>query len=618
MPDRRGPPTDLSRDSGMGNRTPDVAGAVAMDDEPAAISAWHFHRQRRRVTMALTAVVLLTIGAGSAVYVHRRHAQRAGTIGSVAPLASEPGSKRSASFSPDGREIVYSWSPATPGDARLVVRPVAGGGQRNLTLGAADDEYPSWSPRGQYIAFERITPTDCAVYVIAPDGRDERRIGDCRFGAAGPLTWTRDGRGVIFSHRTTALDARRLVLLDLSTGKLSGVTEPVVGTPGDAAPALALNGRRLVFERSRAIGVADLFSLDTGAGAVQGVTHDEQPLAGAAFEHDNSSVVFASQRGGRFALWRSLLDGGPPLVLLAAANELREPSISSDGRLLAFDVWRQTTSFARVSSVPGAVPEYVDTGAAAFVRQPQLSPDGRQLAFVSDRNGRDQLWLAPAAGGEPRVLPSADADYLETPRWSPDGRVVVFAGGRNQQLDVWAVTLADGHLERVTADGKSRAASFSHDGNWLYFASARSGTWQIWRRDWPAGGHVQALTTSGGLAALESPDGDTLYYVRPDRPGLWLRDPRPGGDPMIVIDTVSPSDWCSWAMTEGTIWFIDRPDIGPPALARYSLATHLVTREMTMPDLLPASGMTVVSGGASVIVTRVVSTQVDLKLATLE
>jgi Tol biopolymer transport system component len=587
-------------------------------DDVDAVGAWLRRNRRHRLTIGLAALAILALAGILITVSERQHSTHVGGLAHVVPLAGEPGQHTSPSFSPDGKQIVYSWSAPGGSGTHLVVRAVAGIASRALSQGDGRDEYPTWSPRGDRIAFERITSTTCSVYIITPDRTGLRRVGDCDFGAAGPMTWTRDGSSLIFSHRPDAINARELISLNVDTGHWSPITQPAVGMPGDMEPALAPNGRRLVFVRSHAVGIDDLSLLDFGAAAVARVTHDNLPLAGVTFDGTSHSVVFASPRGGRFALWRSRLNGTPPELLLASVNELRAPAMSNDGRALAFEEWQFTTDFLQIPDDTSSKIWNAYAAAAALERQPALAPDHRQLAFISNRGGREQLWLAPGNGGEAKILTSANLDYLETPRWSPDGRTIVFAGARGGRFDLWVVTLANGRLKRISSDGASRAPSFSRDGNWLYFATARSGTWQLWRRSWPMGDNAEQLTTAGGLAALESRDGTALYYVRPDRRGLWLRNPTPGGDPIIVIEAFSPADWCNWDLTENTIWFVMRPDSGPPELASYSIENHQVTHRGPLANLLPASGMTIAPDDASVIVTTIASARANLKLATLE
>ncbi|HXQ63314.1 MAG TPA: DPP IV N-terminal domain-containing protein [Steroidobacteraceae bacterium] len=598
-------------------RGPKAVEFHGLRDEPGAVEAWARRAKRHWLAIGLATLVVVALATGLIALIDRGHVVTFGTVAHVAPFAAEPGDKRNPSFSPDGRQVVYSWRGADDTGAHLVTRPVAGGSWRPLTAGAGSDEFPAWSPSGTRIAFERIAAADCAVFVIVPDGSDERRVGDCNFGAAGPVTWTRDGGALIYSHRADAVRSRQLVSLDINTLRLAGVTNPVVGMPGDTQPVLSPSGRRLAFVRSHAIGVADLSLLESGGVAVEKVTRDGWPLAGAAWDGGSFSVVFASPRGGRLALWRSRLDGRPPELLLATPNELRSPAISNDGRELAFEEWQLTTRLVRAPADGTSALADERPGGIALERQPQLSPDGRELVFVSNSSGRDQLWIGSPTGGEPRILTHADLDYLESPRWSPDGRVIAFAGARAGRFDLWAVTVADGRLERLSDDGASRAPSFSRDGRWLYYATAGSGMWQVWRRGWPEAGAAEALTTEGGFAALESRDGDALYYVRPDRRGLWRRNREPGGDETLVTADFGPADWCDWEVTADSVWFVTRADGGPAELARYSIADDRVSRVRTLPGLLPGSGMTAAPDGA-LLMFMVASARSDLKLATLE
>ena len=592
-----------------------AADSQVLRDDPGAVEAWAGRPRQRWLGIALAVLVVGGLAAGIVRLVDRGHAVMFGTVSHIIPFATEPGLKTSPSFSPDGRQIVYSWQLGDGSGTHLVVRALGGASWRPLTQSDGLDEYPAWSPAGNLIAFERLTPTGCSVFVVAPDTTGERRVGDCDFGAAGPLTWTRDGRAIIYAHRTQAGLPRQIVSLNVDAGTLTGVTNPVVGMPGDSQPVLAPNGRRLVFARARAIGVADLFLLDLGTVAVERTTRDSRPIGGAAFEGGSLAVVFGSPRGGRSALWRSRMNGSGPDLLLASANDLRGPAISNDGRALAFEEWQLTT---RMMQYGAAAPLEVRSAGNALERQLQLSPDRSQYVFVANAGGHEQLWFAPVAAGAARAVPVGEADHVESPHWSPDGRTVAFAIARKDRFDLWAVDVGAGTLTRLSSDGTSRAPSFSHDGRWLYFSSARDGHRQIWRQGWPDGAHAEALTSEGGLAALESPDGNALYYVRPDRVGLWLRNPAPGGDESLVLGELSPADWSSWVVQEDAIWFVLRPDTGTPELARFSIANHIVTHLRPLPDLAPESGMTLAPDGKSVIVATVASARADIKLAELD
>lgn len=71
-----------------------------------------------------------------------------------AQVTSGVGDKTDASFSPDGKWIVYSSCELDPDNANIFIIPVTGGNSIRVTNYKGYDGAPSWSPDGNYIAFE--------------------------------------------------------------------------------------------------------------------------------------------------------------------------------------------------------------------------------------------------------------------------------------------------------------------------------------------------------------------------------------------------------------------------------------------------------------------------------
>jgi Tol biopolymer transport system component len=84
-------------------------------------------------------------------------------------------------LAPDGRTAVLS-EKVGGSDLELVLGDIGGGPRRRLTDNDLEDDFPSWSPDGRSIVFERYkqqTPSESGpgdIYVIEADGTGERNL----------------------------------------------------------------------------------------------------------------------------------------------------------------------------------------------------------------------------------------------------------------------------------------------------------------------------------------------------------------------------------------------------------------------------------------------------------
>jgi dipeptidyl aminopeptidase/acylaminoacyl peptidase len=87
------------------------------------------------------------------------------------------------------------------------------------------------------------------------------------------------------------------------------------------------------------------------------------------------------------------------------------------------------------------------------VSSPSISPDGKRIAFVSNLSGVPQVWIMPIAGGFPEKVTAFD-DPVGSVTWSPDGNWLAFnvapGGGFNEQV---YVARPDGSEQRRLTEG---------------------------------------------------------------------------------------------------------------------------------------------------------------------
>jgi Tol biopolymer transport system component len=584
--------------------------------ETRSVSAYLQRGRRRGLALGLAAAMVVGLGLVLIFLVERREGVLYGRIVKTSVLAHEPGRQLTPGFSPDGSQVVYAWL-APDGTEKLYRRPLIGGAAQALTDGPGRDENPVWSPKGNLIAFTRRGTDGCAVMVMAAAGGPARRLADCDFRTAGQLAWVRDGSALLISHRNAWEAPGQILLVSIADQKVGGVTSPATGMPGDSQPALATNGRRLGFVRTRAAGAEDLQVLDFDSGKPVRMTYDTAPINGMAWEQGGHSIVLASSRRGVDSLWRIRMDGAPPEWLVPSPDPLRRPVVTDDGRSLAFEHWHITSRFTRYGTSADGEPVEFRRG-VAMERSLTLSSDGRLASYISNLGDRDAVYVASAPDGVPRPVTTGRYDRIETAALSPDGKHVAFAGVTQGRLDLYLIDLVTGTPEtKIDGAGDNRAPSWSHDGRTLYYASTRNGKrWQLFRQV-IGSSTAEQLTADGGLAAQESTDGQWLYFVRPDRKGLWQRSSAPGGDDRFLAGELSPMDWHNIVVAQDAVWFIGRP-AGDPVVERYVFAKGRVEAGPVAAGLLTDSGITLLPSGKEVVVAEMVDAQVDIEVSSLE
>ncbi len=143
------------------------------------------------------------------------------------------------------------------------------------------------------------------------------------------------------------------------------------------------------------------------------------------------------------------------------------------------------------------------------------SPDGTKITFTSARTGTSGIWLSDADGSnlEPVFLHPQGA-FSGSGQFSPDGRHIAFDSYADDNGDIFIISAEGGKPFRLTTHpADDYVPSWSGDGKWVYFGSARTGRFEIWKAPAGGGGAVQ-VTTNGGHFALEDPAGEFLYYVK--------------------------------------------------------------------------------------------------------
>ena len=563
-------------------------------------------------------VVLWGLALAAAVAVGAVVAYRAGVSGvrplATTPLTSYPGDERDPALSPDGSRVAFAWNGEGAGDDGegrqfdIYVQDATGGATpMRLTSHPADERSPAWSPDGRRVAYVQCgLGGECGVYAVDAGGGAARTLAEPEDLAVEDLVWSPDGETLAFSARRGRQGAFSLHLLPLDGSRPRRLTSPASTYPGDLAPAFSPDGQSLAFVRTALDGRQDVAVVSVEGGAVRRLAREQKGVTGLDWTSDGE-VVYAANRDGAAGLWRVPREGGTPrwIALGSDGGEIAGPSVARRGRGIAFARQRVQSQIVEVG--PGEERGRLLLRSTRDDFQPAVAPDGRRVAFVSTRSGSHEVWVAEADGAGARRLTSFGGARVSAPRWSPDGRRLVVSARVEGNADVFVVS-ADGEARQITVDPADDVApSWSRNGQWVYFASDRGDTWQIYRVP-AAGGAPEPVTVGGGVAAAEAPDG-ALLVIRPDKRGLWRLTPGDDGLPQDAAArrlpaNLSPADWANWVVSGASVYVLERRYDQAATVVRLDPVTGARETVATAQDVPEDSGLAVFPGGQRFLLAR--------------
>jgi Tol biopolymer transport system component len=195
-----------------------------------------------------------------------------------------------------------------------------------------------------------------------------------------------------------------------------------------------------------------------------------------AFESAEGNLNFAKRYGEMNVFVRDLRRGRIVNVSdpfgAAGARSAYNPTISGDGRLVAYETYAQGAAGDDSGDVvirdvrTGRGRAVVPPPGAGAASEPQLSRDGRRLAFTSLVSGRSEVFVQDVAGGRTRLASAGDEAW--EPSLSADGWVVAYtAAGAGRTSHVVVRDLRSGRattLESPTGRGLAYEPSLSGDG----------------------------------------------------------------------------------------------------------------------------------------------------------
>ncbi len=186
----------------------------------------------------------------------------------------------SPSFTPDGKQIVYSSSAPNDRCCRIFIAGLDGSGFRNLTSMASIDTEPKVNPKtGSEMVFTSGRSGAQQIYKMNMDGGDMNRLTDGT-GEAGNPSWHPSGQYIAFSWtRGFSAGAWNVFVMDVASRTYTQLTH---GEGRNENPSWAPDGRHIVFASTRG-GRSQIYTMLANGTQVQPLTslgRNERPAWG--------------------------------------------------------------------------------------------------------------------------------------------------------------------------------------------------------------------------------------------------------------------------------------------------------------------------------------------------
>jgi TolB protein len=209
--------------------------------------------------------------------------------------------------SPDGGKIAFtSWVHTNPAIFVFSVEPVRD--LRFYNQRASVNSSPSFTPDGKQIVYSSSAPNDrcCRIFIASLDGSGLRPISSVGFIDTEPKINPKTGNQIAFvSGRSGPQQVYRMNMDGSDVERL---------TPGEGEasnPSWHPGGQIIAYAWTRgyATGNFNIFTMDVASRAYTQLTHSEGRNENPSWAPDGAHLAFMSTRSGPHQIWTMLADG---------------------------------------------------------------------------------------------------------------------------------------------------------------------------------------------------------------------------------------------------------------------------------------------------------------------
>jgi len=518
------------------------------------------HPPRRRLLWLGTAAVLIAGVAGLVVWRTSGSSGKTPTATAVRRLQTHSASLL-YEVSSDGRYLASR--DADTGN--LVLRDIAGGRSRRLNASGSSEggslDAAVFSPNGKQLAYTwRARNCFQELRLMGIDGSPGRLLHRDRETLLRVRHWSPDGRSILATAVFTRKGTVQLVLVSVADGSVRVLVD--IGSQFPVGASFSPDSRYVVYDIPPGDDVLerDVYIVPvSGGSAVPLVEHPADDLF-LGWSPDGQRILFGSDRAGVIGAWILPVSQGRPQgsarLVRPGMGRISPLGLTRDG---AFYYTVQTggediyiadidpATGRAVSPPTPLLPRFAGANSA-----PAWSTDGRFLAFIWQLPGE---WRSRSAslvirtvetGAERRLSPHFNHFYSSI-HWSRDGRSFYVPGVEKARTGLFRVDMQAGDITEVV-----RAAAYlpnaieqgipTPDGRYILYKSndPEIPGVRVVERDLTTGREKDLYRGSAGRMAL-SPDGRQLALYTPD--GLHVMPAQGGPLRLLAAMPIADVTW---------------------------------------------------------------------------
>lgn len=220
----------------------------------------------------------------------------------------------------------------------------------------------------------------------------------------------------------------------------------------DGEPAFSPTGEKIAFSSDRD-GNSEIYIMNADGSSQTNLTNNPALDGQPAFSPDGQKIVFASERNGQLGIWIMNADGSNPTELPGGAAGT-EPAFNVWGTKIVFkgpgsggadsDVW--------VMDADGSNPSDISQDPRADESEPSFSPDGTRIVFTKDFHdgAGSEIYVMNADGTDLINLTNNKGNDYHPAFNSAPGNSITFTTLRDGNAEIYTMNADGSWLTNVT------------------------------------------------------------------------------------------------------------------------------------------------------------------------